>query len=145
MLRTICFAVLALMYVVVASPVAADDNTEELKKFSGDWRMVSLEANGNQEDIPDGDAGHATFKDDKVLIGGEEVFSIKIDAGTTPRIIDFTKLKDPEKDQVLEGIYKFEDDTLVLCAWSGQGTKSRPAEFATKAGSNYILAVLKRK
>lgn len=129
----------------VCSISGADEKTDaDLKTIAGAWQPVSLEMAGEKRDVPDTEGGPATFKDGKVLIKDEEVFSYKIDASTDPRIIDLTRLKDPEKDQMLEGIYKFEGEMLVICFWNGMGAKSRPTEFATKAGDNFVLVVLKR-
>jgi len=126
--------------------IAADEKSDaDLKAIGGTWTPVSLEIAGEMRDATnEPGALPATFKDGKVLLNNEEIFTYKLDASTDPKIIDLAKLQDPDKDQVLEGIYKFEGEMLVICLWTGQGTKARPAEFSTKAGDNFVLVTLKR-
>lgn len=139
--------VAALLFALSACSIAAADEKTDAdnKAITGTWTPVSLEMAGEKRDAA-GDPGAlpATFKDGKVLLNDEAIFSYKLDASTDPRIIDLTKLKDPEKDQILEGIYKFDGEMLVICLWTGMGAKARPTEFATKAGDNFVLVVLKR-
>lgn len=125
---------------------AADEKTDaDNKAIVGTWMPVSLEMAGEKRDTAsEPGALPATFKDGKVLLNDVEIFSYKLDASTDPKIIDLTKLTEPDKDQVLEGIYKFDGEMLVICLWTGQGTKARPSEFATKAGDNFVLVTLKR-
>jgi uncharacterized protein (TIGR03067 family) len=125
---------------------AADEKTDaDNKAIVGTWTPFSLEIAGEKRDTASQPGAlPATFKDGKVWVVGDDMFSYKLDASTDPKIIDLTKLKDPDKDQVLEGIYKFDGEMLVICLWTGQGTKARPAEFATKAGDNFVLVTLKR-
>jgi uncharacterized protein (TIGR03067 family) len=134
-----------LLLVLAYGVAAADEKTDaDNKSITGTWTPVSLELAGEKRDAGETDAAPATFKDGKVLMKDEEIFSYKLDASTEPKIIDLTKLKDPDKDQVLEGIYKFDGEMLIICLWTGMGTKARPSEFATKAGDNFVLVVLKR-
>ena len=44
------------------------------------------------------------------------------------------------KDKVVKGIYKFDDDKLTLCL--AEPGKDRPKAFAGKAGSGHTLLVL---
>ena len=144
-MRTNCVIGL-LVALLTCCVVAADEKTDaDNKAIAGTWTPVSLEMAGEKRDAA-GEPGAlpATFKEGKVLLNDKEIFSYKLDASTDPKIIDLTKLEDPDKDQVLEGIYKFDGEMLVICLWTGQGTKARPAEFATKAGDNFVLVVLKR-
>jgi uncharacterized protein (TIGR03067 family) len=141
------YAVATLFLALLAGVIAAADEKTDAdnKSITGTWAPVSLEMAGEKRDAAsEPGALPATFKDGKVLLNDEEIFSYKLDASTDPKIIDLTKLKDPEKDQVLEGIYKFDGEMLVICLWTGQGTKARPSEFATKAGDNFVLVTLKR-
>jgi hypothetical protein len=47
------------------------------------------------------------------------------------------------KGEVLEGIYEWLGDELKLCLYFG--SRTRPVEFETRAGSNRVLVVLKRE
>lgn len=140
---TVATLFLALVAVGIAG---SDEKTDaDNKAFVGTWTPVSLEMAGEKRDASsEPGALPATFKDGKVLLNDKEIFSYKLDASTDPKIIDLTRLEDPDKDQVLEGIYKFDGEMLMICLWTGQGTKARPAEFATKAGDNFVLVTLKR-
>jgi uncharacterized protein (TIGR03067 family) len=135
-----------LLALLALSAAVADEKTDaDNKAIAGTWSPVSLEIAGEKRDASsEPGALPATFKEGKVLLNDKEIFSYKLDASTEPKIIDLTKLEDPDKDQVLEGIYKFDGEMLVICLWTGQGTKARPAEFSTKAGDNFVLVTLKR-
>jgi uncharacterized protein (TIGR03067 family) len=138
------FTSLVVLGCLLVSVVAADnERPPDTKTLSGTWRVLTLEFAGERREAPEGDEAVVTFREGKALVKDEEQFSLKVDSTTDPKIIDFTKLNDPEKGQMLEGIYKFDGEQLVICLWSGTGTKSRPTEFATKAGDNYVLIVLK--
>ena len=139
-------ALALLLTVLTSGYLAADEKTDaDNKAIAGTWTPVSLEMAGEKRDASsEPGALPATFKEGKVLLNDKEIFSYKLDASTDPKIIDLTKLEDPDKDQVLEGIYKFDGEMLIICLWTGQGTKARPSEFSTKAGDNFVLVTLKR-
>lgn len=131
--------------VSLASVVLADDEASknELKKFQGKWLLVSLEAEGEKNEIKE--ENKIVVKDEKVTTQDEQSFSLKLDAKSDPKTIDLTLLTGDEKGKVLEGIYKLKDDELTVCMFGGDGgVKKRPLEFSTKTGSGCLLVVLKR-
>ena len=130
---------------VVGRLHAEDTNAADLTAIAGQWQLMSIEFAGELRDVPGGDEAVVVFKDDKAFVKEVEQFSFKLDSTTDPKIIDFTRTADPDKGQILEGIYKLDGDTLTVCLWSGMGTKSRPSEFATKPGTVHVLVVMKRK
>jgi uncharacterized protein (TIGR03067 family) len=138
-----------LLVVGVVFLLAADDADEKVKeemaRFQGTWRMVSLEAGQNKltEDA---------LKDFRLKIEGDKFIAtegksenhgtFKVDPSKKPKTIDII-MTNGEKRQTMLGIYELEGDTYKLCG--DMSGKSRPTEFAIKPGSGYILEVLKRE
>jgi len=69
--------------------------------------------------------------------------TFKVDAARTPRTLDLLFTEGPEKGNTALGIYELDGDTWKLCL--SVTAKTRPKEFATKAGSGYALETLKRE
>lgn len=137
-MQRILFLSFLVLFVPLAS--AADAQMEDEKKFEGAWQLVSIEMAGIKQDLPD--APKFVIRGGKISIDGKEKLQLKIDATTMPKILDTTNLDD-SKGQVTEAIYKFDGDTLIICA-SPAGVKARPTEFTTKEGASHVLVVLKR-
>lgn len=139
----------AALLVLVSAGLAlgADDAAKKDKeRVPGTWRVVSIGING-QEQEPE--KLKFIFTKDKltVLTGKAEndaELTWQMDESTKPRILDLTGVKGNVKDQVFEGIYKFEEGKLVICVRGPQGLRQRPTEFATREGSNLILLKLEK-
>ena len=69
--------------------------------------------------------------------------TFKVDPTKKPKTIDVTFTDGPEKGKIALGIYELEGDTYKVI--TDPAGKSRPAEFAIKPGSGYVLQVLKRE
>ena len=118
----------------------------ELEKFEGTWRYASMEAEGAP--LPE-----AAFKDARLVLRGDQFTltnpmgtnrgTYRLDPTQTPKLIDVEFTEGPEKGKTVLGIYELEGDTCRVCR--GQAGKPRPTEFVSKAGSGYLLEVLKRQ
>lgn len=129
---------LASLLLSVSLTTAADDD-KELKRFQGDWQVVS--ATRDAETIK-GDA----VKGQVWQFDGNTVRRLDIKDEAT---ITLNTLKKPapmdikDKDgKVVQGIYKFTgDDKLTIC---GRSDGVRPKEFDASKGSGAILFKLER-
>jgi RNA polymerase sigma factor (sigma-70 family) len=119
---------------------------EEQDKLLGSWHVVSAERNGQQPPEGERDAvmsmrinfGKETMT---LSIGERETnFSYTLDSSKKPKQIELLNI---ERNEKAAGIYALEGDNLKLCV-ANSPNEPRPTEFATKAGVNHILLVLKR-
>ncbi len=69
--------------------------------------------------------------------------TITIDPTTKPKRYDMTETEGPQKGQVLLGIYELEGDTWKYC--QNKTGKGRPTEFSGKAGSGWVLVIMKKE
>ncbi len=115
---------------------------KELKKFEGNWVLVSGEVDGKKLD-EDAIKNHKlTIKGDKhtVKMGDRTTEGThKVDPTKKPKEIEATD-KDGEK---IHGIYEFEGDTFKVCF--APANKDRPDEFVTKEGDGRIFHTWKRE
>ncbi len=138
--------VLAPALVAAAQKPKDDAVKNELRKFQGSWRIVSVEASGKK--LPEED-----FKEVVLILEGDRHTTrngadrysgtFAIDPGKKPKRIDFLYDDGPEKGKTARGIYEFDGDTLKICL--GLAGQERPTEFTSKPGSRHFLEVLKRQ
>ncbi len=136
-----------------ASPAqdAAAVKQEAIKKdhlaIEGEWRAVSIEANGNQVGADDvrkitienGRDGEWTlFLDGKEAAEGTST----IDPTVTPKTIDFKITKGNDAGRETYGIYEITGKTRKIC-YSEPG-RQRPSDFSAPAGSGRIVVVFER-
>jgi uncharacterized protein (TIGR03067 family) len=126
-----------LLLSVALSPALAADPKEEMKAFQGEWRLTGMESDGERRDAPDGDGATIVFEGDKLFVGGEEKFTFKIDPTCDPKIIDVIRVDD--KDQVLEGIYRFDGKKLTICLHGASAVKMRPLKFGEESTMVFTL------
>jgi uncharacterized protein (TIGR03067 family) len=69
--------------------------------------------------------------------------ALKIDPSKTPKTIDLVPLEEPNKGEVIEGIYQLDGDELKVCI-PNQKMESRPTELKSPKGSSLVLMSLKR-
>jgi uncharacterized protein (TIGR03067 family) len=121
---------------------AADDPAKEkLAPLQGGWKLESLEAEDRQQELLD-TSFWWYIKGDKVLYGGKELATLKVDPGTSPKCFDLNFL-DPKR--LLEGIYTLEDNTLRICVnTTTEGAKERPGDFSTKDKPGIRVLTFKR-
>lgn len=117
----------------------AEQTTNELDSFQGNWKMVSLEIRGKNMTAP----FTLVIKNDQWTVikpdGSSNGCPFQINAAMLPKQIDLIPLKTNAPSSL--GIYKFEGDRLTICRTMG-GTE-RPKEFKTTKSAD-ILAVWQR-
>jgi uncharacterized protein (TIGR03067 family) len=129
---------------------AADDPSDDAaksdaNKLRGTWVVVSVENDGESvpPEILRKEVVRFVISPDRLAmrLNGEDKSDdlYTLDPKADPKTID---LRGPSGRKVL-GIYSLDGDTLRIC-WTEQG-KTRPKEFATRAGSGFDLWVLKRE
>ncbi len=128
----------AVLVLAAPAPEKKDDET-----IQGTWKVVSMDRGGEKapEDRIKGVTfvitdGLITIKDPK----REEKANFKLDPTKNPRTIDITPEKG--KEEMVRGIYELKGDSLKICFNNPGG--ARPAEFASKAGTEQVLIVLER-
>ncbi len=139
----------AWLVLVVGLLLAADDPKDEVKKeqdkLKGTWTVESSERKGQASE--EGKDAEVTFEGDKITVktaeGKEHKGTYKIDPTKKPKTIDITPSGGDNKDKVHLGIYELDGDTLKVCY--NHPDKERPTAFSTKADSEEVLYVLKRK
>lgn len=139
--RVLAIAVLALLQ-LPAFALSADQG--DVDQLHGDWRKVQFEFNGTPGDadqqpslrIRDGKA--LTLQNGKETPGIE--LTLKLDPTTSPKLIDVV-LPD---GQILEGIYKLEENRWTICLHTEPGVKNRPTIFESPQGSKLVLAVFEK-
>jgi uncharacterized protein (TIGR03067 family) len=122
--------------IAAASP---DSSKQELEKFRGTWRVVSMEVDGASIRP---EARMLTCDGDRfTMTQGQKIwdrgtFIVKVDS--TPKTIDMISIQAPSRRYL--GIYEFDGDTLRFCAGD-----RRPKAFVTTPNSGHSLLVLKRE
>lgn len=140
------FGMLGLVLSGLLITAHAAEADKDLKKFEGEYVMVSGEKSG--EKLPEETLKSAklTMKGDKhtVHVGDDTIIGThKLDSSKTPKHIDSMDTEGPFKGKTTLGIYKFENGEYTVC-FAAPG-KDRPREFATKSGSDEFLHVWKKK
>jgi uncharacterized protein (TIGR03067 family) len=123
------------------------DEKDELAKFKGKWKGVSLTVDGKETPKADAEAMLLTVEGEKYMlkIGGEDVEGTqKLDPSKTPKQIDAVRTKGDFKGDKLVGIYELTDDKFMVC-FAAPGKIDRPKEFKSAAGSGNRLYVFKRE
>jgi uncharacterized protein (TIGR03067 family) len=138
---------------LIAANVAQDDTAErDVKQLQGTWKTVAMEVEG-QKVVVTGTTATVVIRGDTYTVeypaspSGEAKVSqmtFKLDAGKTPRAIDFTATVGPDAGKPSRGIYELAGDTLKLCFNPEKGGE-RPTEFATRAGSRVRCITLERQ
>lgn len=110
--------------------------------FQGNWDIVGLEVGGKAEPEKNYKGNSFNFAKDKATLreGGfpPVEFTFTLDPTKTPKTIE---LAGKNNVPFLRGIYKLDGDNLTLSVGLGA---ARPAEFATKAGGDNEVFLLKR-
>jgi uncharacterized protein (TIGR03067 family) len=124
--------------------MAADKPDDDAKAIQGSWQMKHMEEEGEKAPpdqvkdfvfVFDGDKSSMNYQGSVSYEG-----KFKLDPSATPKQIDIIL-----KEGTMQGIYKLDKDGLMICAPASKDNKTRPKEFATKAGSKTMLMVLERQ
>jgi uncharacterized protein (TIGR03067 family) len=128
-------------------PAVAQEKGKLADKLLGTWTYVSGEKEGKK--IPAADLEKGIVKIDKKNItlespDGKFVIKYALDATTTPARIDMEIIKGPQGEGAKsKGIVALDNEHLKICYPAMGG--DTPKDFATKAGTDLHLFVLKRK
>jgi uncharacterized protein (TIGR03067 family) len=127
--------------------VAADDKAakEELEKFTGAWKCVSVVRDGKDVPKPEAEAVRLVVTGEKYALneGGEAIEGThKLDPTKKPKEIDAVRTKGPHKGETLRGVYELTEDTFVVC-FSAPG-KDRPKELKAEGGPGLRVLAFKR-
>jgi uncharacterized protein (TIGR03067 family) len=109
--------------------------------LQGTWAVATLEINGRamvagSQIILKGDAFTTRS------MGAEYEGTFRLDEAKSPKTIDMTFTKGPEKGNTALGIYKLDGDVWTICLTIT--AKVRPTKFETAQGSGLALESLKR-
>ena len=114
--------------------------------LEGEWTAISGEMDGKA--LPDAYVknGQRIVNGDQITIRfGDYVFmkaDFTVDAGKTPKTIDYKLTDGPDKGKVRLGIYEIDGDTFKSCmALPGA---ARPTTFDASAGNGQTLSVWKK-
>ena len=143
-----------LVFCSVVSPfvsaVFAENVDPELNKFQGTWILISGEMDGKK--IADEDVSK-----NKIIYQGNQgqltsphqsketiLFDIvKIDPTKNPKEFTLIRKNGPSAGKTIKAIYEFDGNDQFKFAFDPTGATT-PKEFATKAGSGYLLHIWKR-
>jgi uncharacterized protein (TIGR03067 family) len=121
--------------------VLTADDAKPVAELQGKWKLTAVEVDDRQAELPD-DLPVWEIKGNKVLYGQEELATLVIDGGVTPKTID---LQFVSPDKTYEGIFAVKEDTLSICVNNvTDGVKQRPAELTTKDQPSFRLLTFKR-
>jgi uncharacterized protein (TIGR03067 family) len=117
------------------------------EKLQGDWKLVRMEADGQQF------RGAQFNSVGNLAIEGNRLFSpdreepestwggtFRLDPSTKPKRITIFK----DGDLEFHGIYSVDEDELRLCLNEDGTNKAKPSEFKTTKGSPFIFVTFKR-
>jgi uncharacterized protein (TIGR03067 family) len=142
MSRLLAVAALSLGLAAAADDKAAKD---ELEKFTGTWRGVSVVRDGKDVPKPEAEAVRLVVAGEKYTLteGGEAIEGThKLDATKKPKEIDAVRTKGPNKGETLRGVYELTEDTFVVC-FAAPG-KDRPKELKAEGGPGLRVLAFKR-
>jgi len=113
--------------------------------LEGSWNVMTLEVDGQPMASGMLAGARIVVEGDRFQsLGMGEVYEgkVKVDSSASPKAIDMTFTKGPEKGNTSLGIYELDGDDWRLCLTMRGGT--RPKTFATAPGTGLALETLKR-
>lgn len=150
----ICSGVSVGLIVLIATSLIAVEpaeqgaakNDNDMDAIQGTWKVVALEADGEQAPAESVAAFKLTFKGDTLTFTPGEAgfgnYTHKLDPTTLPSNFDMTHADGPKKGETNRGIYLLEGNRLKICFGKAG---SRPKEFKTAANSGQGMYTLERE
>lgn len=143
-MRLVRVAVVLSVFVLTGAAQAKKDDVGEIK---GDWTIVAMKMGERSapDDLIKGltsrfdGQGYTNRKAGEVIEEG----SYQIDAGVTPRAIDFQIKKGEGAGKKQLAVFAIDGETLTLCV-AEAGSEKRPTSLEPKANPGAIVLVLKR-
>ena len=135
----------SLAAVLLVLPVISrgGDAKTDKEKLQGTWKLVSLEADGEQGPAHIVAKLKLVFENDTLTFTpGEPGFTnytFRVDPTTAPPSFDMTHADGTDKDKTMKGLYSLEGDSLKICFGKAN---ERPKEMTSKSGQ--MMYVLKR-
>jgi uncharacterized protein (TIGR03067 family) len=128
---------------VAAAPVPKSDPVKDAQAaFQGEWRFVEYVREGRpQQGLAD---ANVVVKGDKMEIQvgpATEEATLAFDPKAAPAAIDI-QTRNGLNAYLVQGIYKFERDKLMICF--GRGSDVRPKEFKSAEDLRTSMFVLER-
>lgn len=137
--RTFLIVVLSILPgLALSEPPQSDE-----EKFQGEWAVEKLEVQGKSAPPEFLKTGKYVFKNQTLSVYENDqsvgVSEITVDSTQTPKTIDLTGKEGEGTGKMMFGIYKLEDDRLILCIGG-----SRPTEFngAGEAGLLHLKRIM---
>ena len=122
----------------------------DMEKLQGDWKLVSLEADGTGwRGAKFSDIGNLTIEGDRLFSPDREEpeqswkGTFRLDTTRKPKRITIYN-QGPSGDLRFNGIYSVDKDELKLCLNEDGTAKAIPSEFKTSKGSPFIFVTFKR-
>ncbi len=135
-----------LVMVVSFSSLAWGEDAKD-DTLDGTWLPSSAELGGKAFSAEFRKNMKLVIKDDKYTVTvekeGTDEGTVKLMPSATPRAMDITGTKGPNKGKTFLAIYEHKGDTLRVC-YDLSG-KNRPTEFKTKEGTLLFLVEYKRQ
>jgi uncharacterized protein (TIGR03067 family) len=122
------------------------DDSAEMKKLEGNWKLIRKEFKGNLWPVVDFVKEGLFIEDGKIFwtrdgkeAGGQKG-DMTLDASTNPKSMDVEITRGSFIGKKLLGIYEIKGNKLTIC-WSEAGGEKRPKKFVTKTavGSGAVL------
>ena len=122
-------------FVLVIGEAKADDKADK-DKLQGEWSLVKLEENGQNQDINEDNDHYVKLKieGDKFMVTlkkGDHDATYTLDSSKKPKTLDVTLKGGDEDGKTIKAFYELEGDTLKICS-GGLEAPERPAEFKSK-------------
>lgn len=149
-MRTCIALVIAVGFLATTATGQDDAVTKEKAKLKGNWKVISLEQEGDKAPEEIVKKMRLEFTADKTIMRGvgekekDEEAAYTIDPAKKPAQMEITPSSGPEKGMPTSCIYLLDGDDLKICAAS-KPDKPRPKEFDGKKGANTTLIILKRE